>query len=512
MAFTGYPPRYLPKANLQQTLSSGSLSPYEVLSELQAVASTVNQLLEFVRAVITSDKKLKPAQIQGSVYTLAQEWTATAGQTEFLFSGGLTVDPTTATIAVYVGGGRIDPAGVTLSADRFALATGLTAGDVVVADIHENAESILALLASNATALGASLIGLEDAAGQYASSDVEGALEEVAASLAALDTSLGSVDEYLKRDGSVAWTGNQNAGSQRLTNMANGVNPQDAATVSQLTSATGGSYVRKTGDTMSGVLSMDANKITDLADATLGTDAMNKQSTLALALTAFTAGSTDTTKVFAPDGAGGVTLVPNGGGILRNYASLSVGSTPADLTLASDIQIIEGGSGDKTESHVPFSAEESNGSLITQELLRIAVGEAVAYGQIEVRGTLALKISSIALDAGASDVSFSFDDATSFINFTNGTETVTSYVNEDSPVGTVSIPVKSAGSDLYTVGDVIVFGVCPAKFFLDPVTVDTLFVADLQLGAPSFPYSTGANDIRGKLCLINAEVRIDKLS
>jgi len=42
--------------------------------------------------------------------------------------------------------------------------------------------------------------------------------------------------ELLKRDGSVAYTADQDAGGFKLTNLADGISPQDAATVSQLNS------------------------------------------------------------------------------------------------------------------------------------------------------------------------------------------------------------------------------------------------------------------------------------
>jgi hypothetical protein len=70
-------------------------------------------------------------------------------------------------------------------------------------------------------------------------------------------------------------TGLITAGSQRITNVANPVNAQDAATKIYVDTADA-LKVAKAGDSMTGALAMGTNKITGLGTPTVGTDATTK--------------------------------------------------------------------------------------------------------------------------------------------------------------------------------------------------------------------------------------------
>lgn len=543
MALSSYPPPYKVKANLQQAIGSNSLSPAQLLAELHSVADSLNQMLGFIRAAQNADKTLRPAQFSATIQVEQQTETATAGQTEFLFQNGLTIDASTSTVAVYSDGVRIDPNSITVSSDRVAIPA-QTAGAVVVWDIHENADSVFLQLASTATSLGAALIGLEDAFGNYSSSNVEDALAEIALKVDALETAIGAVGDYMLRDGSRSWTGDHDAGGNRLTNMSDGVAGSDAATVAQLSAATGGSYLALAGGTMTGPIAMGDNKITGVADAEDDQDALNLRTAKALSILNFPAGSTDTTRVLSPDGAGGLIWRLEGGGSVRDYGSLVTESTPPTEAVltdndhgATEILVsnlagsktapgddIAGTGADETESVVVFASEASNGSLITQEQRRIAIGAALGSAQVKVAGTLALLVSQFDVSGISGDFAGSIrasiltgDTNDSYLQFTNGTIDVKAYADALSSVDIMTLDGAGGHTKNYNVGDAIPLAVCDTEFFLDPVAIDTLFTATISVeslylyraGAGTF---AGSITLRGYLTVIDAECRVDRLS
>lgn len=118
----------------------------------------------------------------------------------------------------------------------------------------------------------------------------------------AIDTVMGSIPAdvdltpYFKKDGSVAATGAFNMNGHKITGLVNGVLPTDAMTRGYIDGQdeqlqlqidalndnefvqadADARYLQLTGGSLSGALNMGLNKISGLAAATLGTDAVTK--------------------------------------------------------------------------------------------------------------------------------------------------------------------------------------------------------------------------------------------
>jgi microcystin-dependent protein len=280
-------PNFLSRiANFTQANSAGqTLSYADMDTEADNTVDVVNAINSWIRGITDSTGHLVNLAAETAQSLVgAERFVATASQTQFDTS--ITWDSafTALNVEVFANGTKIDSSTVTVADNagnlRVTLGTGRTVGDVVFIAAFASGAGLLTRLQSTANGNGQSLVGLEDAGGLYTASNGETAFAEVMTKLNLLITNLGTISNYLKKDGSVAMTASFNAGSQKIVSLADGTNNTDAATVGQLTSATASlnelytQFVNKDGSVaMTGALQMGSNKITGLAPGVASTDA-----------------------------------------------------------------------------------------------------------------------------------------------------------------------------------------------------------------------------------------------
>lgn len=289
-----YPPRYLPQTDFALVEQEGrELSGTALSTELVNISETLLQLIAFVRAGFTSDKRWSPASAVSQEMVQSEEFTATAGQDQFPLPGGLQANPASDFARVYVNGVRLAPSEATLVPDdpnvpgvatQVTLATALAGGETVIVELINDYATLREQLASNLNAVGASLVGIEDALGRFAATNVEDALAELVVRHDALLAALGDLSKYAKIDGSRAWEADQSMGGFRLTNLADGQDQQDAVTVAQLAqlAAVFGDlsqvFLQLTGDEpMQGNLDMGGNFVINVRPGTQPSHAVNLQ-------------------------------------------------------------------------------------------------------------------------------------------------------------------------------------------------------------------------------------------
>lgn len=236
----------------------------------------------------------------GVLTTLASttSFTATASQTAFTVPS---YDSTADTIHVYINGVRLAQASITATDDTTVTLPAQTVGAAVIIDIYTPGNGTTQL-ASTSNGQGASLVGINDAGGLYTATDVEGALAEAATNLASAAYLGGvlTISNYIKKDGSVAFTGNQSMGTHKITNLGAGTaSSNDAARMADITSAAlqsalsaylAATYLALSGGTMTGNIAMSSNKVTGLAAATANGDAVRYNEFVAIAATQITSG------------------------------------------------------------------------------------------------------------------------------------------------------------------------------------------------------------------------------
>lgn len=284
-----YPYPYTPITDFARTEQDGdAVSGTRLAMELANIAASVNALRDFIKAGFTADKQWQPSEALAQTLSATVTHTATAAQTDFELPGSVTVDPSAAKALVWVNGALIDPDDVTIEATQVVIAAQDAGAEVVVA-LYEGGETVLTQLASTLADLGASLVGIEDAAGNFTAEDVEGALAEVKEAVDTLITDLGSLATIIRSDGSVDFANDQSMGGFRLTDLADGTDAQDAATVAQLAAFTailadlGTVYLPRVGGVMSGNIDMGDNFLLNVKDGVEDGDAVNKGQLDALA-------------------------------------------------------------------------------------------------------------------------------------------------------------------------------------------------------------------------------------
>lgn len=282
-----YPPNIARIFNFLRALQAGEdISAAKLDGEFNNIVEVLSQLLLRHRAITTASGQLKNVAAATAAALLGrQRFIATSNQT--VFTTTIPYDAVS-TVDVYSSGTMLDPSTVTTANSGGYMQVTVPArasGAIVVIEVWSTGAGVLTQLASNAHGSGAALVAIEDAASIYTAADVEGALAEVMAALNAYIASIGTVGNLLRADGTVAFTGSQNANGHTIHNLADGVASGDPVTVSQLASyvalwtALQAYYVKRDGSTaFAGDQSMANHRLTDVADPTDDYDAVNKRS------------------------------------------------------------------------------------------------------------------------------------------------------------------------------------------------------------------------------------------
>jgi microcystin-dependent protein len=251
-------------------------------AEFNQILAVLDQLNTNLRAITTADGKLQFTQALREM-SLIETITATgvAGSSQIV-----TVplyDNATDKAAVYVDGVRVLPADVDYTdTTHITITHAFVGGEDIVIDLSSDGAAALVQLASTAVNFGASLVGLHDAGALYAALNAEDAFAEVMTKLNTLITNIGTIADYLKRDGSVTATGNLNMGTHKITGGAAATAATDFVIYSQLTAYTSiwdnlaANFLSLGGGTMSGAIAMGNHQITGVAEPTLAQDAATK--------------------------------------------------------------------------------------------------------------------------------------------------------------------------------------------------------------------------------------------
>lgn len=278
-----YPPRYQPKVDFALVEQSGEqVSGAQLATELANVAETVAQVIGFIRAGFTSDRRWQPAGALAQEIVKSERSVATAGQNTVPYPLGTTVDPAQDFVRVFVDGVLLDPDEVTVTPTLAGLATPLTGGEVVVLEILNDYAAFQGQLASVLAGAGASLVGLEDALGQYVADNAEDAFAEVMNKLDALVAALGDLSKYGLITGTRAWEAAQSMGGNRITDLAAGIDATDAVNMSQLTALAeifgnlSDVFLALAGGTMQGPLNMNGQALSGLPAGVSASSAVNK--------------------------------------------------------------------------------------------------------------------------------------------------------------------------------------------------------------------------------------------
>lgn len=287
---SGYPARYQPATDFARAQQNGeAVDGTKLAAELARAAHTINELTAFIKAGFTSNRRWQPASALSMTLVDQFEYTATQGQTEFLFTGGTTATPATDKARVFSGGALVKPSSVTLAEDGVTIPA-QAAGATVVVELYNDQQNVRTDLAAATANLGASLIGVQDVLQNFASDNLEDVLAEIGTAIAAINEAAIDFSSFLRADGSVAMAASLDLGGHRGTNAADGEDPTDLATVGQLLALSavygdlGEVFLALAGGAMSGPIDMNGNPITRVpslgdwqSEDNTATDAINLQ-------------------------------------------------------------------------------------------------------------------------------------------------------------------------------------------------------------------------------------------
>jgi len=286
------PPYLLRHTSYRQAESAGQpISTSQLDAEFNDGYEVTNQINRLMRGITDATGKLINISAQ-----LAQ---SLVGSTRFTPTVATTVFLTTVTwdASFSVGNVQVIANGVIIDTATYAVADNGGFLEVTVAvsvdvgwvfiSAYSQGAGIATMLASTAPGDGASQVGIEDVDALYISTNVEGALAEIATSFNALLTTLGTLNKIWTNDG-VTVAGGPAAnhfqmGNKRVIDMADAINAQDAVTLQQLLSITQnlatllGQFIRADGNVpWTQNQSVGGNRLTDLAAPVNAGDAVNK--------------------------------------------------------------------------------------------------------------------------------------------------------------------------------------------------------------------------------------------
>jgi microcystin-dependent protein len=351
-----YPIRPARVANFQQDANAGvAIDPSDLDSELNNLVESLDQTQDFVRGITTASGALKNlATATAQALAGSQRFVATASQTQFNTSITWVAAFTNLNVEVFSQGVKLDPNLVTVANNAGSLRVTIpaqTLSNVVVVNAFESGAGVLTRLATTGSGSdGANMVGIQDAGARITATTVEGALQEIALNLSTFIASVGTIANYLKKDGSVVPTANIPMGSFKITGLADGTASTDAATVGQVSAASAtlatlaNSFIKRDGtNSPSADTSWNSKKITSLATPTASGDATNKSYVDGLLTTA------------APTGFIGMwpTSTPPTGWLLCNGAAVSRTTYSALSTLLNSEGYVYGAGDGATTFNVP---------------------------------------------------------------------------------------------------------------------------------------------------------------
>ncbi len=253
-------------------------------AEIAGIQASLLQTNERLRAISTANGTLK--------YDLVnrQTFTATSGQTVFTLITPYNTTDDRIVAFTNAGSGnmlRIPSASISNTSSTTVTLPAQTLGATVEIEVSSPGNGNTALAATTA-GNGASLIGIYDAGGLFASDTVEDALAEAMAALNSYISSVGSLSGYILADGTFPFTGDQSLDGNKLTDLGEATDAGDAVRFDQISDLLGligglsATYLALVGGTMSGEIAMSSNKITGLAAATNAGDALRFEQALRL--------------------------------------------------------------------------------------------------------------------------------------------------------------------------------------------------------------------------------------
>ncbi len=293
-----YPPYLARQISYRQNENAGNPIPTAMLdAEFNDTDEVVNQINRRVRAITNVAGQL--------INVAAQIAMALVGTQRFAPSGATLVFLTTITwdssfsngnVLVNANGLQVDPNTVTVANNggflEVTLGTAVSSGWVDVAAFSQGA-GILTRLNAQTNADGASLVGIEDVGNYYTAVEVEGALQEVAAELAALVASLGTIADIWTRNGlsigGDAAAADFDLGTFRVKNIADAVSANDAVSLQQLQAITQNLdtllslFIRADGAVpFTGDQSLGGHRLTNLGAAIANGDAVRFEQFMAI--------------------------------------------------------------------------------------------------------------------------------------------------------------------------------------------------------------------------------------